>query len=337
MSKKSKSKRTKVRSEFGNLKESLDRFEAAKFASAIVARMLREAELFRLAERIESCCPSVYLRASSNPVQDASEPAAAESLKIVEAQFCRVRVCPVCQRQSSLRKFARIHGPLKKIASQRKRFLLLTLTVRNAPVSELRQHLKAMSAAFHRFMRRKRIRIVCLGWLRSTEITRSKENEAHPHIHALLIVPSNYFRQDNRNYLDQSIWQSLWRSAAGLNYDPVVDIRPLRGPIMKSLGEVTKYTVKPADLVASADWLKLYVKAIHKIRLFALGGCLKELARVALAEYKEEKKSRAASAPLELENLPRFQYFPGVSAYCTANHAARRLVERRKGQGWTRG
>jgi hypothetical protein len=45
---------------------------------------------------------------------------------------------------------------------------------------------------------------------------------AHPHIHALLLVPASYW---GRNYIKHAEWRQQWAMAMRLDYDPVVDIR----------------------------------------------------------------------------------------------------------------
>lgn len=45
---------------------------------------------------------------------------------------------------------------------------------------------------------------------------------AHPHLHALLLVPASYW---GRDYVKQTEWQRQWAVALGVDYPPVVDVR----------------------------------------------------------------------------------------------------------------
>ncbi|MDK7012116.1 protein rep, partial [Escherichia coli] len=84
---------------------------------------------------------------------------------------------------------ARFYQSLPKIVAEYPdaRWLFLTLTVRNCPITELGDTLTVMNAAFQRLKDRKEFRGV-LGWVRTTEVTRGKDGSAHPHFHTLLMV-----------------------------------------------------------------------------------------------------------------------------------------------------
>ena len=102
-------------------------------------------------------------------------------LRLREAHFCRVRHCPVCQWRRSLMWQARFYQSLPKLVTEhpKARWLFLTLTVRNCPITELGETLTAMNAAWQRLKDRKEFRPV-LGWVRTTEVTRGKDGSARP-------------------------------------------------------------------------------------------------------------------------------------------------------------
>ena len=54
------------------------------------------------------------------------------------------------------------------------RWVFLTLTVKNPPVTELRDTLKAMNSAWQRLAQTKRFKGVVKGFIRTTEVTRVK-------------------------------------------------------------------------------------------------------------------------------------------------------------------
>ena len=62
------------------------------------------------------------------------------------------------------------------------RWVFLTLTVKNPPVTELRDTLKAMNSAWQRLAQTKRFKGVVKGFIRTTEVTRGKDGDmmAHP-------------------------------------------------------------------------------------------------------------------------------------------------------------
>ena len=136
-----------------------------------------------------------------------------------------------------------------------------------------------MNAAWRRLVLLKRWPAV--GFVRAVEVTRNKEtNEAHPHFHVLLMVPSTYF---GRGYIKQEDWRSLWQRALRVDYLPVVNVKAVKGKSGKTddlalgLLETLKYQTKPQDLVdAGAAWLAELTHQLHKTRGVSVGGILKQ-------------------------------------------------------------
>ncbi len=206
-------------------------------------------------------------------------------LKLKEAHFCRVRYCPTCQWRRSLMHQARFLQALPAIVDEfpRHRWLLLTLTVQNCPIDELRDTLQAMNQAWNRLRLRPEFRQVT-GWVRSTEVTRGADGSAHPHFHCLLMVPPSMLA---KNYVTQARWVELWEQCARLDYKPVVDVRAVRGKKgdkSQNAGitgaiETLKYAVKPSDMTDDPDWFLELTRQTHKLRFLAAGGALKEAIR----------------------------------------------------------
>ena len=197
-------------------------------------------------------------------------------LKLDKASFCRVRHCPVCQWRRSLMWKAKAFKILPMVveAYPKYRWLFLTLTIRNCKVTELRDTLQWMNQSWQRMVQRKKF--PAIGWVRSTEVTRGKDGSAHPHFHCLLLVKPVYF--SGKSYMKQKDWVELWRSCLRIDYNPVLDIRPVkrgRQP-MELVPEILKYCVKESDLVADREWFLELTRQMHKMRTVATGGVLKE-------------------------------------------------------------
>jgi len=205
-------------------------------------------------------------------------------LKLRTARFCRVRHCPVCQWRRSLMWQARFLKALPSIeaAHPTARWLFLTLTVRNCAIADLRQTLQSMNQAWHRLVKRPEFAGNVRGWIRTTEVTRGRDDSAHPHFHCLLMVKPSYF---GKGYVTQSRWTDLWRECARLNYRPIVDIRTVKArrgapgetPLRQALKETLKYAVKPSDM--EGDWLLELTRQVHRLRFVASGGVLKSVLR----------------------------------------------------------
>lgn len=206
-------------------------------------------------------------------------------LKLREARFCRVRHCPTCQWRRSLMWQARFLSALPSLEEQfpKARWLFLTLTIKNMPLVELRESLQNMNAAWNRLRLRPEFVDNVQGWIRTTEVTRANNDYAHPHFHCLLMVRPSYFA---KNYIKQERWTDLWRECMRLDYQPIVNIKPVKpkdkdiaaeSPLRKAVSETLKYSVKPSDM--QDEWLLELTRQVHKLRFVASGGALKNILR----------------------------------------------------------
>ena len=192
-----------------------------------------------------------------------------------ESWKCRERHCPICQSARARKLHRAFTAALPAIMAEvpQGRFLLLTLTVRNCPIADLRQILADMGKAWKRLIRKPEFQIV-KGWVRGSEVTRSDTGEAHPHFHALLLVPPSYF---GKSYIKHEKWVELWQHAAKLNYTPSVDIRRVKTP-EGGLSEAIKaatYSVKPSELTTEPAWFHALHMQVSGLRFLATGGVIK--------------------------------------------------------------
>lgn len=166
--------------------------------------------------------------------------------------------------------------PLIERDYPRVRWLHLTLTVRNCLITDLRDTLKSMNAAWKRLSELKKF--PAIGFFKSLEVTRGKDGSAHPHFHILLMVPNSYFQ--GANYIKQEKWVEMWKKVLRVDYDPGAHIQAIKvvgnnDKILDAVKEVAKYTVKGNDLIVDNEWLVEYTKQVHKTRAISLGGILK--------------------------------------------------------------
>lgn len=202
-------------------------------------------------------------------------------MKLHDARFCRVRLCPICQWRRSLKTFAQMSQVLDVASADGYQFIFLTLTVRNCDGSELSDELTHLLLSFNRLMKYKDVLKAVKGYYRGCEVTHNTlTDEYHPHIHAILAVRSGYF--SGKTYLSQARWSELWRRALQVDYDPIVDVRKCKGG-SKAIAEACKYAVKPSDVISFDDWdmtvetLRTLDKALESRRFIGLGGVLKDI------------------------------------------------------------
>lgn len=238
----------------------------------------------RKAERIRECSGLLEFGEVADPETGEVK------LRLINARFCRVRYCPICQWRRSLLWRAKFYQALPGIIAQHPtaRFLFLTLTVENCRVGELRETLQRMNQAWRRFVLRKEFSSV-IGWVRTTEVTREKERPdyAHPHFHVLLMVPASYF---GRAYVKHAAWAEAWKGALRADYTPVVDVRTVKAKKKTKAGEAEtsslphdglvetlKYSVKPSDMTEAPDWFITMTEQTHRLRFIATGGLFKDV------------------------------------------------------------
>ena len=167
------------------------------------------------------------------------------------ANFCKDRLCPMCNWRRSLKIFGQVSQVMDELERQQYRFLFLTLTVRNCAPDDLPVTVQVLYDGWRQLYHKHKIfRKSIEGTFRSLEVTRNpKDGTYHPHLHVILAVRPDYFRC---GYIPQSEWSSMWRSCCSLDYNPIVDIRTIK-PNDKGLSgavaEVAKYAVKSSDFL----------------------------------------------------------------------------------------
>lgn len=199
-----------------------------------------------------------------------------------KANFCRARMCPMCSWRRSRKIYGHVSAIMDALHEQTpdRRYVLLTLTVRNCAGAELNQILDQMFVAWKRLTETKEFRQGVDGWYRALEVTVNPDKlTLHPHFHVILCTNSAYW---GRNYIKQARWKELWARSMRIDYVPVVDVRRIKGDTARAVAEAAKYTVKPAELLdipgdSLEEVLRQLDEAIAGRRLVAYGGVMREL------------------------------------------------------------
>lgn len=217
----------------------------------------------------------------------------AHGKKLIDASFCKARLCVMCQWRKSLvvRKqvLDLVHWHLEKYSTDVP--LLLTLTIVNVPGCELNKAIDQMNVAWRRLMQLRVIRRSVRSWFKSLEIVyNSERQDFHPHFHALLMVPSSYFKRSRDFYIPHEKWLDLWRKSMRDDRITQVDIRKVKprkeGMLECLAAEVAKYATKPSsyvfenfegELEASSYVIKELHYALKGRRLIGFGGLFNEI------------------------------------------------------------
>lgn len=208
-------------------------------------------------------------------------------IKLDAADFCRERLCPMCQWRKSLKLFYQVSKVMDNIQVENKDLipLFLTLTLRNCNGEDLSFTLDTVFKGWTTFWKQRKLERINKGWFRALEITYSKKTDTfHPHIHAIVFVDKGYFK--GKDYMETAEWVQMWRKALKVDYDPICDVRRVKNHKgkYKAVAEVAKYTLKDSDFIFEDNDLtdrlvEVISKSLKGRRLFAFGGLLKQVAK----------------------------------------------------------
>lgn len=216
--------------------------------------------------------------------------------------------------RNTARFFDRI--PAVLVAYPKAQWLFLTLTVQNPAMTDLRATLVAMNSAWKRLIQRKDW--PAIGFIRTTEVTRDKHGNPHPHFHCLLLVKPSYF---SHGYITQLDWALNWQSVLRVDYLPVIDVRKVKAKkgqtgIGAAVVETLKYAVKLEDMKDPA-FLFGITDQLHKMRFLATGGVLKNFLNETATDEEMVNTTELGEAPeVAMDDKPiLFGWRPDVKRY----------------------
>ena len=261
--------------DFLNLdKELNDNFKERKAFGRFLSRSYTRLGFVEKCEKIENC--GATLDFGHRPDG---------SFKLVNAYFCKNRLCPMCAWRRSRKIFSQVMQ-IMNIIKDNYQFIFLTLTVPNVSADMLESKLNQMQGAFRKLIRRKAVKDVARGYFKALEITYNKErDDYHPHFHVIIAVPKNYFTSNF--YIKQYQWLEMWQKSMKDDNIKMVDVRKLKAKDDRGIGsavaEVAKYSVKPSDYIFS-DNPMLTDKVVYTFdsvlfsrRLCSFGGCFADV------------------------------------------------------------
>ncbi len=222
-------------------------------------------------------------------------------LRLYQAYFCKVRLCPMCAWRRSL-KIAYHNKLIVEEANRQYKpaWIFLTLTVKNVEGDHLKQTITDMMQGFRKLFQYKKVKSGTLGFFRALEITKNhEENTYHPHFHVLIPVKRSYFT--GKSYIKQAEWTGLWKRAMKLDYTPIVHVQRVKGKKgidaeaiekevreameeQKAILEISKYPVKDTDVMSGNEVTEENLDTVYYLdgalasrRLIGYGGILKEI------------------------------------------------------------
>ena len=226
------------------------------------------------------------------------------TFKLTNANFCRERACPQCQKRRSLRVYANTCRVLNFLGDDYS-YLHLVLTIPNTQYSELAKTITNLFQKSSLFFKKPELKKAFKGIMRCFEVTYNRErNDYHPHLHCLIAVQKSYFT--SRDYIRHEKLRNLWEETyqkAPLNlfiekaYDGV-----------NAIAEIAKYAVKPFELLESdeekSELLEKIFSALHNRRLIQTYGVISKACRALKIELEESEENDTN----ELQNTIRLRW-----------------------------
>lgn len=225
--------------------------------------------------------------------------------KLYKAEFCRERLCPMCQWRRSLKQFGQVSQIMDLIADKYK-YLMLTLTVPNVSGYDLQKTIKRLLSSFNRLTKYKRWSVSVLGFFRALEVTYNENTgEFHPHLHVILAVSHRYFV--SKEYINHDEWLSMWRRAYKDDSILFVNVQRVKGKssegveaqkdLKSAVAEVAKYSVKDSDYLKDSDLetsmriVDTLYKSLHGVRLCHFGGVFRGAYKTLKLEDAESEQA----------------------------------------------
>ena len=212
--------------------------------------------------------------------------------KLERANFCRLRLCPMCGWRRSLKMFTQVSAITDAILADKKaRFIFVTLTIKNIAGDKLKETIKQMNEGFKRLTSKgksslaasKAFRENLLGYMKAIEVTyNARRNSFHPHIHCIFEVRPSYF---GATYINHAGWRKMWQSVMGLDYEPQVNVKAIKNTTAKAVAEVAKYPVKTSGILKiknkekAAAALTQLKHGVHNCHFVTFGGDFRKYKR----------------------------------------------------------
>lgn len=300
-----------------------DHVEISDMSSALISQLLREkyepkkkdnmhlADAYQMAGMDNSANKAVRLATCARYLEFAIPPDASDKrYKIVKTSSCHVRLCPVCQWRRSLNTYRNLAQVYSSPALKKYKHMFVTLTQKNVPLEELGAEVKRISDAYASMMRRQPCKGIVKGYTRTIEVTINEDGTCHPHIHAIWTVAKSY---GHKEYIRQRDLCVMWADTLGINYIPVCHMKMISKVDGKSVAEVAKYSVKPAEYITdrpenTAEIIKILDPALDGKRFVSYGGVVRDVKRELFSTSNIEDIEAETVPQAEWENWERLIY-----------------------------
>ena len=200
-----------------------------------------------------------------------------EKRKLVLANSCNNRFCPICAWRKAAKYSLKHLIMLKKLIEDKKyAFIFVTLTSPNVTAERLEEEIRDYAKAFKRFSETKAFDNMNVGYIRKLELTYNKDrNDYNPHYHLLICVKKSYFK--SRDYIKQDDWLTMWQLAKRDNNITNVDVRKVKSD--NAYLEISKYVAKDFEYLAHKEIFDVFYNSIKGKQIITYNKIFKDLAK----------------------------------------------------------
>lgn len=230
--------------------------------------------------------------------------------KIVRANFCKSRLCPVCCWKKSIKTFIDVKRIITELGENHK-YIMLTLTQKNCRPEELDKEIDKINYAFKRLRQKAKFKRAYKGHIRTLEITyNSEQGTFHPHTHIILDTCEGYFERNSDIYITHNEMMKMWSDLINQEHCNL-DIRAIHGTsireLEKAIAEVAKYTLKLSDIAykEETEAMSTIFTFLTGRRCFTYGGTIKSTAKKLKINLEDEPEDESS------ENITFFRYEKG--------------------------
>jgi plasmid rolling circle replication initiator protein Rep len=276
----------------------MNQFTAKKKKNQVVFNYITDYLPWKSSKRFKEC--ATYMDMATN--------ADMTKFKVLHANFCKHRFCPVCSYVKSMKLAYKLHVMTKYITHEHGyRYIFVTLTAPNVSGDKLSEEITRYNKAFDKFVQLPAIKDISQGFIRKLEITYNgdrritKEYYAkakkycdarglrvgmpnpnydtyHTHFHVIFAVKSNYFT--SRDYIPKSMFLLLWQRCMQDKSITQVHVQSVKDNASRNLHsgiyEMAKYSAKDSDYARSQAVFDVFYEALKGRREITFGGIFRE-------------------------------------------------------------
>lgn len=236
-------------------------------------------------------------------------------IEISSMERCRDKMCPLCNWILARQRLNNMVKTFNAIDISKYKFYFLTLTIKNVKPAEINEALQSMAKAWDKMLKRRDSKRYIKGWARSVEITYNQiTNTLHPHYHVIIM-----YEKDCDYLLDGTYFKPVWKETLNIDYDPVIDFRPIRtknittedekeqNRVYSAVLETFKYSTKSKDLLdMPLETFAQLVNGIGGKRMVSYGGIIRKtraLLNIQDEESEEEETTETKTCECGAEML----------------------------------